>query len=77
MIQPSVSIGVVSYPDDGRTSDELMITADKSMYRSKRSGKNRVTGVPVMADAADVRGAADPALIHGPDAVPEGAEHSV
>ena len=28
MIQPSVSIGVVSYPDDGRTSDELMITAD-------------------------------------------------
>jgi diguanylate cyclase (GGDEF)-like protein len=47
-IKPSVSIGVVSYPDDGRTSDELMITADASMYRSKRSGKNRVTGVPVM-----------------------------
>jgi diguanylate cyclase (GGDEF)-like protein len=48
-IQPSVSIGVVSYPDDGRTSDELMITADSSMYHSKRAGKNRVTGVPVMA----------------------------
>ena len=45
-IKPSISIGVVSYPDDGRTSDELMITADTSMYRSKRSGKNRVTGVP-------------------------------
>ena len=45
-IHPSVSIGVVSYPDDGRTSDELMITADTSMYRSKRAGKNRVTGVP-------------------------------
>ncbi len=52
-IRPSVSIGVVSYPDDGRTSDELMITADESMYRSKRSGKNRVSGVPVMdVDAA-------------------------
>jgi diguanylate cyclase (GGDEF)-like protein len=50
-IQPSVSIGVVSYPDDGRTSDELMITADSSMYHSKRAGKNRVTGVPVMAPA--------------------------
>jgi hypothetical protein len=49
LIQPSVSIGVVSYPDDGRTSDELMITADSSMYHSKRSGKNRVTGVPVVA----------------------------
>jgi diguanylate cyclase (GGDEF)-like protein len=47
VIQPSVSIGVVSYPDDGATSDELMITADSSMYRSKRAGKNRVTGVPV------------------------------
>jgi diguanylate cyclase (GGDEF)-like protein len=58
LIQPSISIGVVSYPDDGRTSDELMITADNSMYRSKRSGKNRVTGVPVMDAAAaghDVR----------------------
>jgi diguanylate cyclase (GGDEF)-like protein len=48
VLQPSVSIGVVSYPDDGMTSDELMITADSSMYRSKRAGKNRVTGVPVM-----------------------------
>ncbi|MEA2518824.1 MAG: hypothetical protein QOF49_904 [Chloroflexota bacterium] len=52
MIQPSVSIGVVSYPEDGRTSDELMITADSSMYHSKRAGKNRVTGVPVMDEAA-------------------------
>jgi diguanylate cyclase (GGDEF)-like protein len=49
LIQPSVSIGVVSYPDDGRTSDELMITADSSMYHSKRAGKNRVTGVPLVA----------------------------
>jgi diguanylate cyclase (GGDEF)-like protein len=46
-LHPSISIGVVSYPDDGRTSDELMITADSSMYRSKRAGKNRVSGVPV------------------------------
>ena len=57
VLNPSVSIGVVSYPDDGRTSDELMITADESMYRSKRSGKNRVTGVPVM----DVEAAGRPA----------------
>jgi diguanylate cyclase (GGDEF)-like protein len=51
MIQPSISIGVVSYPEDGRTSDELMITADTSMYHSKRAGKNRVTGVPVMDES--------------------------
>jgi diguanylate cyclase (GGDEF)-like protein len=52
-VQPSLSIGVVSYPGDGRTSDDLMIAADAAMYRSKRAGKNRVTGVnapaPVVA----------------------------
>jgi hypothetical protein len=26
-----------------------MITADSSMYHSKRAGKNRVTGVPLVA----------------------------
>ena len=59
MIQPSISIGVVSYPEDGQTSDELMITADTSMYRSKRGGKNRVTGVPVMDPAVVARPVAE------------------
>lgn len=44
---PSVSVGVVSYPGDGRTADELMISADNAMYASKRAGKDRVTGVSV------------------------------
>jgi diguanylate cyclase (GGDEF)-like protein len=43
----SMSVGVVSYPDDGVTSDELMIAADQAMYGSKRSGKNRVMGIAV------------------------------
>ena len=42
-ISASLSIGVVAYPDDGRTADELIISADQSMYASKRFGKNRVT----------------------------------
>ena len=45
--EPSISIGVVSYPDDGRTADELIISADGAMYASKRAGKDRVTGVPM------------------------------
>ena len=72
-IRPSVSVGVVSYPDDGRTSDELMITADASMYRSKRSGKNRVTGVPVMDVAAVGRPSTEIAEVTnrtGPGAAP-------
>jgi len=44
-MKTSLSVGVVSYPDDGRTSDELMISADQAMYASKRSGKNRVMGL--------------------------------
>jgi diguanylate cyclase (GGDEF)-like protein len=43
-ITTSLSIGVVSYPDDGQTGDELMIAADEAMYSSKRLGKNRVVG---------------------------------
>jgi diguanylate cyclase (GGDEF)-like protein len=43
-ISTSLSIGVVSYPDDGHTADELMIAADEAMYASKRLGKNRVVG---------------------------------
>jgi diguanylate cyclase (GGDEF)-like protein len=46
-IEASMSVGVVSFPEDGRTSDELMISADQAMYASKRSGKNRVMGLPV------------------------------
>jgi diguanylate cyclase (GGDEF)-like protein len=57
-LQPSLSVGVVSYPDDGSTADELMINADEAMYHSKRAGKNRVTGVrmpePVGADGGRV-----------------------
>lgn len=41
-VHASISVGVVTYPDDGRTADELMISADRAMYASKRSGKNRV-----------------------------------
>ena len=51
-VRPSLSIGVVSYPDDGITADELMISADGAMYRSKRAGKNRVTGVDVPVDSS-------------------------
>ena len=49
-VVPSMSIGVVGYPEDGTTADELMISADGAMYASKRGGKNRVTGVQLRVD---------------------------
>lgn len=42
LARSSVSIGVVAYPSDGGTADELVKSADRAMYSSKRMGKNRV-----------------------------------
>jgi diguanylate cyclase (GGDEF)-like protein len=36
----SSSVGIATYPDSGRTLDELIAYADAAMYRSKRAGKN-------------------------------------
>jgi len=40
--RPTVSLGVVSYPIDGRSADTLMLSADRAMYVAKRGGKDRV-----------------------------------
>ena len=52
-ISTSISIGVVSYPEDGQTADELMIAADEAMYSSKRLGKNRVVGYASSSESSE------------------------
>lgn len=42
----SVSIGLVSHPEDGMSAEELMIAADRAMYQAKRLGKNQISGNP-------------------------------
>jgi diguanylate cyclase (GGDEF)-like protein len=42
----SVSIGLVSHPEDGLSSEELMVAADRAMYQAKRLGKNQISGNP-------------------------------
>jgi diguanylate cyclase (GGDEF)-like protein len=41
-LKPTASLGVVSYPTDGRTADALLVSADRAMYVAKRGGKDRV-----------------------------------
>jgi len=36
------SIGLVTYPDDGRSSSELMRRADLAMYEAKRRGRDQI-----------------------------------
>lgn len=36
----NMSIGVTLYPDDAKTSDELLIHADMAMYEAKKMGRN-------------------------------------
>ena len=40
----SASFGVVTYPDDGATIEELIQNADDAMYQAKRNGKNQIVG---------------------------------
>ncbi|MCD6248891.1 MAG: sensor domain-containing diguanylate cyclase [candidate division Zixibacteria bacterium] len=41
-VQITVSIGVSSYPENGRSEEELVTVADQALYRAKDSGKNLV-----------------------------------
>ncbi|HEX7171839.1 MAG TPA: GGDEF domain-containing protein [Candidatus Limnocylindria bacterium] len=44
--QASVSIGLVSHPEDGLSAEELMVAADRAMYQAKSLGKNQISGNP-------------------------------
>ncbi len=42
LIRTSASIGLVTYPDDGRAASELVRRADMAMYEAKRRGKDQI-----------------------------------
>lgn len=48
----SVSIGVASYPEDGRTREKLIEISDAGLYHSKKIGRNAVTHYTQMMSLA-------------------------
>ncbi len=49
-MQLSLSIGVATYPDHGRTREELLDLSDKAMYRAKSIGRNKVCSANDLGD---------------------------
>jgi len=43
----TVSMGVASFPNQGRTSTEVILAADAALYRAKKEGRNRVVTAPL------------------------------
>jgi diguanylate cyclase (GGDEF)-like protein len=40
----TVSIGVGTFPEDGKSGEQVLVAADQAMYVAKRQGRNRVIG---------------------------------
>ena len=67
----SVSIGLVAWPDDGTTLDQLMDGVDEAMYAAKQRGRNRIGGpyarsgemTPVILPASVVAGRRVPVFL--------------
>lgn len=51
--QRTASVGVATYPLDGRSIDDVMASADASVYAAKRNGRNKVVSSPDLATVAE------------------------
>ena len=53
-VNTTVSIGIASYPDDAVDVNELLEKADKSLYQSKKAGRNQVNHHSYTDDSEDI-----------------------
>jgi len=78
VVRSSVSVGLVNYPDDGTTIEQLVAAADVAMYEAKRRGKNRIVGYQTrlerVATAIEVEVGGPPAPLPPADGVRTGGD---
>jgi len=49
-VRATISVGIATYPDHGRTPEELIRRADLALYRAKTQGRNRIASADTAAD---------------------------
>ena len=52
-IQTTVSIGVAAFPQNGKTKDDLILTAKQALFEAQRAGRNNVFFYPAEWFASD------------------------
>ena len=50
----TASIGIASYPANGRDLDQLLAAADRAMYAAKHDGRDQVARAPLAADVGRI-----------------------
>ena len=70
VIRTTASIGIVMFPDDGRSAAELMRRADQAMYEAKRRGRDQIVHI---AREGGTPGAPQPVIQASPTAPPRPA----
>jgi diguanylate cyclase (GGDEF)-like protein len=68
----SVSIGLVSHPEDGSSAEHLIAAADRAMYEAKKLGKNQISGNPRPRPPLLARRSIVPVSEPGATAIPVG-----
>jgi diguanylate cyclase (GGDEF)-like protein len=74
-VRTSISVGLVTYPEDGSSIEQLISAADIAMYEAKRRGKNQIVGYATRTERITTSLEREPATLGPAGRVPEDARY--